>query len=174
MTGTKTAFHLALLGIALALPAGARAQAWPGAYGPPIGLDAARKASDAALAEARKNGWNVAAAVVDPSGTLVFYQKMEQTQTGSAVVAVEKARTAALFRRASKVLEDLVNGGKVNYLALPGAIPIEGGLPIVVEGKIVGAIGVSGATSAQDGTCARAGAETAGPQPQPPAPPPAK
>jgi uncharacterized protein GlcG (DUF336 family) len=170
MTRTKTAVRLALLVLTLAAPLAARAQAWPNPYGPSIGLDAARKASDAAVAEGRKNGWTLAVAVVDTAGTLVFYQKVDQTQTGSAQVSVEKARTAALFRRPTKAFEDAVNAGKVNVLGLPGAVPLEGGLPIVVDGRIVGAIGVSGATSAQDGICARAGAETAGPQPSPAAP----
>jgi glc operon protein GlcG len=119
----------------------------------------ARKAVAAALAEGRKNGWLVAAAVVDAGGVLVQFDRLEGTQNGSSDVAVEKARTSAAFRRPSKAFEDVVAGGKTNYLRLPGAVPIEGGLPIVVDGKVVGAIGVSGATSAQDGTCAKAGTD---------------
>jgi uncharacterized protein GlcG (DUF336 family) len=157
--------------VVLALSMAARAQQWPFPYGSSVSVEAARKVAAAAVAEAKKNGWNVAVAVVEPSGVLVFYEKMDGTQNGSARVAVEKARSSAEFRRPTKSFEDAVNGGKTNYLALSGAIPLEGGLPLVVEGRIIGAVGVSGATSAQDGTCAKAGAETLGPVPNPGAPP---
>jgi uncharacterized protein GlcG (DUF336 family) len=169
MTRNKTAVLAALLSLAAVTPLGARAQQWPNPYGLSIGIDAARKVATAAVAEAKKNGWNMAVAVVDTSGTLVFFEKMDQTQLASVQIAQDKARTAALYRRPSKALEDAVVSGKVNYLNLPGALPIEGGLPIVMEGKIVGAIGASGGSSAQDGICAKAGAEAAGPQPGGPA-----
>jgi glc operon protein GlcG len=104
----------------------------------------------------------MAIAVVDPSGTLVYYEKMDNTQTGSASVAIEKARTAALFKRPSKVFQDLVTGGGpgLRILGLPGAVPIEGGIPLVVNGQIVGAVGVSGDSSDHDGVCAQAGADS--------------
>jgi len=159
--------------LALALVAPSRADAQPLPYGPTVGAEAARKAADAAVAEAKKNGWSMAVAVVDPGGFLVYFEKMDQTQLGSVQVSQEKARTAALFRRPSKALEDAVSGGKTSYLVLPGALPIEGGLPIVVDGKIVGAIGVSGGSSVQDGQVAKVGAATFGPQPQPAPPAPA-
>jgi uncharacterized protein GlcG (DUF336 family) len=89
-------------------------------------------------------------------------ERLENTQNGSSQVSIEKARTAAAFRRPSKAFEDVVAGGRTNYLKLPGAIPIEGGVPLLVDGKIVGAIGVSGASSAQDGVCAKAGADALG------------
>jgi uncharacterized protein GlcG (DUF336 family) len=152
---------LALLAVSLA-PASVHAQSAPTPYGAPVTSEAARKAASAALAEGRKNGWNVAAAVVDTGGVLVYFERLENTQNGSTEVSIEKARTAAAFRRPSKAFEDVVAGGKVNYLKLPGAVPIEGGLPLVVDGKIVGAIGVSGATSVQDGQCAKAGADALG------------
>jgi uncharacterized protein GlcG (DUF336 family) len=158
-----------LIAFASLFPVIAHAQQWPFGYGVPIGVEQARKTADAALAEARKNGWNVAAAVVDPSGVLVFYEKMDGTQVASAHVAVEKARSSAQFRRPTKTFEDAVNGGRPNILGLPGAIPLEGGLPLVVGGRIIGAIGVSGATSQQDGICAKAGAEVLGPLPVIPA-----
>jgi glc operon protein GlcG len=145
---------------ALALPA--RAQQLPNPYGEAVTLDVARKAADAALAEARKNGWNVAAAVVDPHGELVLFERMENTQWGSNDVAEEKARSSARFKRPTKAFEDAVKGQAVNVLGLPGAIPLEGGVPILLAGRIVGAVGVSGATSAQDGQCARAGVEAIG------------
>ena len=129
-------------------------------YGPPIVVETAKKAAAAALAEAKKNGWLMAIAVVDPSGTLVYYEKMDNTQTGSAHVAIDKAKTAAMFKRPSKVFQDAVAGGGpgLRVLGLQGATPIEGGVPIIINGQIVGAIGVSGGSSEQDGVCAQAGA----------------
>ena len=128
-------------------------------YGLAISLENAKKAAAAALAEARQNHWEMAVAVVDPSGNLVYYEKMDETQLGSANVAVGKARTAALFKRPSKVFQEGVQSGKgIQVLGLEGAVPIEGGVPLVMDGKIVGAIGVSGDTSENDGLCALAGA----------------
>ncbi len=158
--GTKATI-LTLLAVLLA-PAAAHAQQLPNPYGPPIGVEAARRVAAAALAEARKNGWRVAAAVVDPAGNLVYYEKMDDTQLGSASVSVDKARASALFKRPTKAFEDAVNGGKPNTLGLPGAIPLEGGIPLLENGKIIGAVGVSGGTSAQDGVCARAGVDALG------------
>jgi len=163
-------FALALLSGATSLaqsqagaPAAAPNTAPPLPYGPPISVETAKKAAAAALAEARKNNWFMAIAVVDPSGTLVYYEKMDNTQTGSATVAIDKAKTAALFKRPSKAFQDAVAGGGAGLraLALPGAAPIEGGVPIVVNNQIIGAIGVSGAASDQDGVCAQAGAAAA-------------
>ena len=133
----------------------------PNPYGMPISLDNARKAALPAIAEATKNSWNVAVAIVDPGGNLVYYEKMDNTQIGSATIAIEKARTAALYKRPSKAFQDaLATGGEsMRVLKLPGALPIDGGIPLVMDGKIVGAIGVSGATSAQDAQCAKAGAD---------------
>jgi len=143
------------------LVSAAFAQGPPKAYGTAITADNAKKVAAAALAEARKNGWYMAIAVVDPSGTLVYYEKMDNTQTGSANVAIEKARTAALFKRPSKVFQDaLITGGaSLRVLALPGAIPIEGGIPLMADDKIVGAIGVSGDSSDHDALCAQAGVD---------------
>jgi uncharacterized protein GlcG (DUF336 family) len=159
--------------LVLAVSIAANAQQWPYPYGAPIGVEAARKVAAAAVAEARKNGWKVAVAITEPDGTLVFYEKMDDTQYGSAHVAVEKARASAQFRRPTKSFEDPVNSGKPNILGLTGATPLEGGLPIVVEGRVIGAVGVSGATSQQDGVCAHAGASAMGPVPTSGAPPPA-
>jgi glc operon protein GlcG len=145
----------------LCVLAGATAQ-MPNPYGLPISLENAKKAAAPALAEAAKNKWNVAVAIVDPGGNLVYYEKMDNTQLGSANVAIDKARTAATFKRPSKAFQDaLATGGdSLRVLALPGAVPIEGGIPLIMDGKIVGAIGVSGATSAQDAQCAKAGADS--------------
>lgn len=130
-------------------------------YGLPISLENARKVAAPALAEAAKNNWNMAVAIVDPAGNLVYYEKMDNTQLGSATVAIDKARTAALFKRPSKAFQDALaaGGDSVRILKLQGVVPVEGGIPLVMDGKIVGAIGVSGATSAQDGQCAKAGAD---------------
>jgi uncharacterized protein GlcG (DUF336 family) len=134
------------------------------AYGPPVPLEHAKNAAAAALAEARKNNWNMAAAVVDTAGTLVYYEKMDDTQSGSAVVAIDKARSAALFKRPTKAFQDALAGGGVGLrvLRITGAIPVEGGLPLIVGGKIGGAIGVSGGTSEQDGQCAKCGVDALG------------
>ena len=137
------------------------AQAPPKAYGPPIGVENAKRIAAVALAEAKKNNWYMAVAVVDPSGTLVYYEKMDNTQTGSATVAIEKARTAAMFKRPTKVFDDAVAGGGAGLRALrvPGVIPVEGGIPLIIDDKIVGAVGVSGDSSDHDGICAKAAAE---------------
>jgi len=148
-----------LVACILAVPALAPAQSAPTPYGAPVTTEMAKKAASAALAEAKKNGWNVAVSVVEPGGVLAYFEKSENTQYGSVEVSLEKARTSAAFRRPSKAFEDVVLGGKVNYTKLPGAVPLEGGLPLVVDGKVVGGIGVSGATSAQDGQCAKAGVD---------------
>ena len=133
----------------------------PNPYGAPIGLENAKKVAAAAVAEASKNHWTMAVAVTDIGGDLVYFEKMDGTQTGSVKVALGKARTAVLFKRPSKVFQDIVAGGGdgLRILGLEGAVPIEGGVPLVMDGKIVGAIGLSGGTSDQDGQCARAGAD---------------
>ncbi len=129
-------------------------------YGPPITLEAARSAALPALAEARRNGWTMAVAVVDPAGDLVYFERMDGTQAGSARVAIDKARSAARFKRPTKAFQDsLAQGGEgLRVLALRGAVPVEGGEPLVRHDQVIGAIGVSGGTSQQDGQCARAGA----------------
>lgn len=131
-------------------------------YGAPVSLDNAKKAAAAAAAESVKNGWTMAVAIVDPNGTLIYYQKMDNTQLGSAVVAIDKARSAALFKRPTKAFEDLLGQGGTagtRYLRMEGVVPIQGGIPLVMGGKIVGAIGVSGGKSAQDAHCAQLGAD---------------
>ncbi len=130
-------------------------------YGAPITLENAKKAAAPALAEARTQGWTMAVAIVDPGGTLVYYEKMDDTQMGSARVAIAKARSAALFKRPTKEFQDTLAGGAdgLRVLRIEGAVPVEGGVPLVIDGKITGAIGLSGGTSAQDGQCARAGAD---------------
>jgi uncharacterized protein GlcG (DUF336 family) len=133
----------------------------PNPYGLSIGLDNAKKTVVPALAEAAKNNWSIAVAVVDPAGNLVYYEKMDNAQLGSANVSIDKARSAALFKRPTKAFQvALAAGGEgLRILGLQGATPVEGGIPLVSDGKIVGAIGVSGATSAQDAQCAKAAAD---------------
>lgn len=128
-------------------------------YGAAIGLDDAKRVALPALAEAGRNGWNVAVAIVDISGNLVYYEKLDGTSLGAVAVSIGKARSAALFRRPTKAFQDaLAAGGEgLRILKLEGAVPIEGGVPIIIDGKIVGAIGVSGVTSQQDGVVAAAG-----------------
>jgi uncharacterized protein GlcG (DUF336 family) len=151
-------------------PRSARAQ-MPNPYGQAIGIEPARKAAAAALAECKKNNWSVAVSVVDTSGDLVFFERMDGAQVASVEVSQAKARTAARFKRPSKVFEDAVAGGRVAILALPGVTPIDGGLPLVIDGKVVGAIGVSGVMSPQDAQCSQAGVDALGKQPAPPHPP---
>ncbi len=131
----------------------------PNPYGAPISLEEARKPLAAAKAEAAKNHWTMAIAIVDTSGNLVYYEKMDNTQIASATVAIDKARSAVLYKRPTKALQDgLAAGGTgLRILRLQGAMPVEGGLPLVVDGKIIGAIGVSGDTSEHDNQCATAG-----------------
>jgi uncharacterized protein GlcG (DUF336 family) len=126
----------------------------------PINLDSAQKAAAAAIAEARKNGWLMAVAITDPSGELVSFAKMDGTQTGSVNVSIAKSRSAALFKRPTKVFQDMLasGGAGVRVLALERAVPIEGGVPLVIKGEIVGGIGASGGSSDQDGLVAGAGA----------------
>jgi glc operon protein GlcG len=127
-------------------------------YGTAVNLDQAKKAVAAGLAEARKNSWPVAIAVVDTHGFLVAFEKMDNTQTASVQVAIDKAVSAAMYRRPTKVFQDMVAGGGAGTRAmnLRGASTVEGGLPIVVGGRIIGGVGVSGVSSDQDGMVAKA------------------
>jgi glc operon protein GlcG len=149
------AFLVAFLG------ASAHAQTPPPDYGVPITLDQAKEAAAAAQAEAKKNGWRMAIAVVDPGGYLVYFERSDGTQNASVALAEAKARTSALFRRASKVFADQFAAGNTGFMSFPNeARPIasEGGIPIVINGKLIGAIGASGGTGQQDGVAATAGA----------------
>ena len=132
-------------------------------YGAPIGLEAAKKVMASAEAEAMKNNWSMAIVILDSTGHTVMLHKLDNTQYGSLMAAEDKALSAINYRRPSKVFEDLVAQGGIGLrsLALRGASPLEGGIPIIVDAKLVGAIGVSGGTSVQDGQVAKAGAEAA-------------
>jgi uncharacterized protein GlcG (DUF336 family) len=145
---------------AQAPPPAAPSTAPPPPYGAPIGVADAKKAAAAAIAEVAKVGSAPdAIAVVDHGGFLIYFERMDNTQLGSVEIAIEKARSAALFRRPSKVFEDALAGGRTAILALRGVVPLDGGVPIISGGKLVGAIGASGGTTQQDGQVAKAGAD---------------
>ena len=120
-------------------------------------LEAAKLIAAAAQAEAKKNNWNMVVCVVDDGAHMIYLERMDGAQLASVQVAQDKARTAVLFKRPSKALEEAVAGGRTVVMKLAGATPVEGGIPILVDGQIVGGIGVSGATSPQDGQVAAAG-----------------
>jgi glc operon protein GlcG len=128
-------------------------------YGSAIPLDTAKRVAASAIDEARRSGWTMAVAIVDAAGDLVYFEKMDETQTGSVTVSQSKARSAARFKRPTKAFQDALTATAdgLRILGIEGAVPVEGGLPIVIGGKIVGAVGVSGGTSQQDGQCAQAG-----------------
>ena len=131
----------------------------PPPYGAPISLDVAKKITGAAIAEAKKNNWGMVVVVTDGGGSLIFLERLDGTHNASVDVAIMKARSSAAYRNSTKVFADLLaQGGLGNrFLVLPGAMPVGGGLPIVIDGKLVGAIGVSGGTMAQDEQVAAAG-----------------
>jgi glc operon protein GlcG len=130
-------------------------------YGQPgINLEQATKAVEAAVAEAKKNGLLMAVAVVSNSGFLVHFSKMDQTQFASVQIAIDKAKAAAQFRRPTKVFEDRANGGSPSVLSLHGVVASEGGVPIMRDGKVIGAMGCSGGTSQQDGQTCKAGVDS--------------
>ena len=154
------ALSLGLLAL-VAAPAYAQAPPPPPAYGSAISLDQAKKVMAGAEAEAKKNNWNVVIAILDSGGQLVMLQRMDSTQWGSVDVAKDKARSAVAFRRPTKVFSDALaqGGANIRLLNLNGASMIEGGIPIVMDGRIVGAVGVSGVTAQQDNQIAQAGVD---------------
>jgi glc operon protein GlcG len=126
-------------------------------YGEAITLDTAKKIAAGVVAESKKNGWRMAISIVDNHGLPIYFERMDDTQTGSVEIAVDKAKAAAMFRRPTKAFEDGIAKGRTALLGLRGATPIEGGLPIMAGGKVVGGIGVSGANADQDAAAAMAG-----------------
>jgi glc operon protein GlcG len=129
-------------------------------YGAPITLDRAQAAIAAAIAEATKHNWKEGVAVVDSAGNLVAFARMDGTQLAAIAIAEHKARVAANYRRDTKLFETNVNNGLVYQLTLDGIIASRGGIPLIEDGKLIGAIGVSGGTGSQDEVCAKAGAAT--------------
>ena len=150
-TVCKLLLAVAALAVPLSLPAQVIAKST-------IGLELAKKIAARAESEAAKNKWTMVIAVVDDGGNLIYLERMDGTQLGSIDVAQEKARTALKFKRPTKAFEDVVAGGRTAILSLPGVVAIEGGVPLLADGVIVGAIGVSGMKSAEDGVVAQAGA----------------
>ena len=123
-----------------------------------LSLAAAKKVAAAAEAEAMRNNFTMSIAVIDDGGFVVYQETIDETQRGSIETALAKARSALFYKRPTKAFQDALAGGRTALLALPGAIPIEGGIPLSVDGQVIGAIGVSGGTSAQDAQVAQAGA----------------
>ncbi len=140
-----------------AFAAGATAQDRRPGYGPALTTAVAKKLAAGTLAECQKNSWNVAVAVVDPHGGLVYFERMEDTQYASNDIAIGKARAAATYRRPTRAFADAINKSSPATATLPGVVASPGGVPVFVDGKIVGAVGVSGVTGDQDEQCALAG-----------------
>lgn len=146
------------LGLSFALFAAvAAAQDQRPGYGPSISTAAAKKVAAGVIAECQKNNWNVAVAVVDISGGLVYFERMEDTQTASLDIAIMKARAAATYRRPTRVWVDVIAKNGPAVMSLPGVVASPGGMPIFVGGKVIGAAGVSGVTGDQDEQCSKAG-----------------
>jgi uncharacterized protein GlcG (DUF336 family) len=156
MSAPKTIAQLLCVLILALFAQFAAAQGSP-SYGPSVGIDDAKKMAAAALAEAKKNNWNMAIAIVDNHGFLVYFEKMDDTQTASVRVAIDKAKSSAIYRRPTRAFEEGVAKGRVALLGLTGATPITGGVPIMKGGKVLGGIGVSGAAADQDEQVAKAG-----------------
>jgi glc operon protein GlcG len=129
-------------------------------YGTPVTTATAKKIAAGVIAECQKHGWNVAVAVVDPHGGLVYYERMEDTQTASYDIAIMKARAAATYRRPTRAFMDVINKGGPATATLPGVVASPGGVPLMVDGKVTGAVGVSGVTGDQDEQCSMAGAKS--------------
>jgi uncharacterized protein GlcG (DUF336 family) len=148
-----------VLALLMAFPA--QAQTTPPPYGPPIGIENARKAMAAAEAEAVKNNWAVVIVIIDSGGHMVMLHRRDDVQLSSIEISQGKAKTALMFKRPSKVLDDAISSGGpgLRFLALKDIVPLEGGLPLLIDGKIVGAIGVSGVLSSQDAQIARTGVD---------------
>lgn len=166
---TMAAFVLLAAGAASAqAPGGATSPVNPAAqmlandYGAPISNANAKKVAAAALAEAQKMNVPMVVAITDTSGNVLYMEKMDGAILGGVLVAPQKARSAALYKRPTKAFEEAIapGGVGVRFLRLEGAVPIEGGLPLILDNKIIGAIGMSGGTGVQDGQAAKAGADT--------------
>ena len=157
---TRSIFTASVLGLTLAaasLPAGAQTPPPPG-YGASITIADATRVALAATDQAKKDGLAMSVAIVNPSGDLIYFERMDDCQFGSGPVAIEKARSAALFKRPTQVFADGVAHGATYLLGLTGAVPVPGGIPLYIDGKIVGAIGASGGTGSQDAGVSQAGA----------------
>ncbi len=156
MSASRIVPFLGALAVALCAAPAAAQDVRPG-YGPNINISAAKKIAAGVVAECAGNKWNVAVAVVDTAGNLVYFERMEDTQTASLEIAIMKAKAAATYRRPTRVFADVIAKSGPAIMTLPGAIASPGGVPIFVGGKVIGAAGVSGVTGDQDEQCAKAG-----------------
>ena len=151
----KTVNVLSVVAVAL-FAASASAQQRP-EYGTPVTIDQAKKIATAVVAECAANKWNIAVAVVDTHGGLVYFERMENTQTASLDIAIGKARVGSNYRRSTRVFADVIAKSGPAVMTLPGVVASPGGLPIMAGGKVIGGVGVSGVTGDQDEQCAKAG-----------------
>lgn len=142
--------------LALVASAASAQERRPG-YGSPVNVATAKKIAAGTIAECQKNGWNVAVAIVDNHGVLVYLERMDDTQVAGVDIAIKKASAAATYRRPTRAFEDAIAKGRVATVTFPGIVASPGGLPIVVDGKVTGAVGVSGVLGDQDEQCAQAG-----------------
>lgn len=126
-------------------------------YGTPVTVDQAKKIAAGAVAECKANKWNVAVAVVDTAGNLVYFERIENTQTASIEIAIMKAKAAATYRRPTRAFAEAIAKGGPAIMTLPGVVASPGGVPLMGGGKVTGAVGVSGVTGDQDEQCAKAG-----------------
>ena len=156
MSALRIVKFLGVLGCALCAAPAAAQDVRPG-YGPSINITAAKKIAAGVIAECQKNKWNVAVAIVDTHGSLVYFERMEDTQTASMDIAIMKAKAAATYRRPTRVFADVIAKSGPAIMTLPGAIASPGGLPIFVGGKVIGGVGASGVTGDQDEQCSKAG-----------------
>lgn len=159
-TRARSGYVLSAVALAL-MTASATAQQRPG-YGPAVTVDQAKKIAAKAVAECQSNKWNVAVAIVDTHGLLIYFERMEDTQTASSKIAIMKARAAATYRRPTRAFVEAIEKTGPATLSLPGAVASPGGVPLFVNGKVIGAVGASGVTGDQDEQCAKAGATALG------------
>lgn len=152
----KTLSTLAVATVAITFSGTASAQARP-EYGAAINIEGAKKIAAATLAECKANKWNVAVAVVDNNGGLIYFERMDNTQTASLDIAIAKARVGSMYRRSTRVFADVIAKSGPAVMTLPGVVASPGGMPIMKDGKVIGGVGVSGVTGDQDEQCAKAG-----------------
>jgi uncharacterized protein GlcG (DUF336 family) len=156
MSASRTIEHVVGFLLFALFAVSASAQQRPD-YGTPVTIDQAKKIAAGAVAECKSNKWNVAVAVADTAGNLVYFERIENTQTASGDIAILKARAAATYRRPTRAFADAIAKGGPAIMTLPGIVASPGGVPIMVGGKVTGAVGVSGVTGDQDEQCAKAG-----------------
>lgn len=156
MSAQRTIAHVLAAAALTLFAVSASAQQRPD-YGPAVNIETAKKIAAATIAHCTANNWNVAVAVVDTHGTLLYFERMPNTQIASVEVAMKKASAAATYRRPTRAFADAIGKGSVATMTLPGIVASPGGLPIMSDGKVIGAVGVSGVTGDQDEECAKAG-----------------